>query len=167
MYFNNILAQSNDILKAKAKLCKSTDTLKLLTGSGVKYWDKVKPKHFSYCDNDSIGWRFKKNHSLFEYYYDSSYRHKRFECTYGRDVIIGETTFAVKSDTIILPCEKEKYLITHLSNDTLIVRRILSKDSISQEAIFIKSKDQRTTVIPVLSNITKPKKQVKKSIPKQ
>lgn len=156
--FNNIFAQTNDILKVKTKFCKSADTVKLLTGNGMKYWDKVKPKHFSYCDYDSIGWRFKKNLSLIEYYYDSSYSHKRFECIYGRDVIIGEMSFVVKSDTIILPYEKEKYLIKLLTNDTLIVRRILSGDNASKEAFFIKSKDQRTAIMPVLSNITKPSK---------
>ena len=150
----SLSAQNTDSSK-KAKSYKIADTIQMLTNNKLKYWDKITTGYFSSCDYDSIGWRFSSNHKLYEYYYDSTYRHKRFECIYGRDVVLGDISFKIVGDTLVLPEYCDKYLIKRITNDTLIVNHLAEKgnkmgyDDVGDIAVFVKSKNQKKMPIPV------------------
>ncbi|HEV7622433.1 MAG TPA: hypothetical protein VGO09_11900, partial [Flavisolibacter sp.] len=132
------------------------DTIYLLTHNNIKYWDKV----YTFLASKgvkNICWRFtKKSKTILEYYYSKSNMKIRHENNYG-DFILGETLFAVKFDTLLLPEIKEKFVIKSLTEDSLIIREF-KKGFLGNDILFLKSKDQSRIPIPVLSNITRPKK---------
>ena len=112
------------------------DTLSLLAGDSIKFWDIVNSHDTS---NMVQGWIISKNKKLTEYYYRDN---KRLLSVYGGDVFIGEVNIEIVQDTLLIPELNREFVIKKITEDTLIVQKIL-KIGMASQMIYVKSKNQK------------------------
>jgi hypothetical protein len=130
------------------------DTLSLLTGTQVKYWDKIDAPPGLGNRVISEGWRIKRLPlSILTYKY-SRHKSKKRYVPIETDIVIGEIKFSLNGDTMVIPDFDAKVVFRKLTEDSLLVHDVYG--GFIGDAIFVRSKDQKQVPIPVNPGTRKP-----------